>query len=108
MAQSHGVVRGNRRGGNSGHREKRDANTAVNRELKQENQSLKKQVARLKKSLSQTEANSLEIQEVLAENVDIDVQKALPKCEVCGARDLVSFTTPSGKVISGCKKCAKK
>ena len=103
MAQSHGVVRGNRRGGNSGHREKRDANTAINRELKQENQSLKKQVARLKKTLSQTEANAIEVCDTLefVEPEDFSVAKC-PKCKAVDT--LVEIKTPT-KTITRCRDC---
>lgn len=68
---------------------------------KSENRLLRKQVARLQKELTRT----VETNNGLTEPLDID-ETPIVSCSKCGSKkNRLTFTTPSGKVISRCPGC---
>ena len=82
------------------HREKRDTNTKIQREIEQENRQLRREVARLRKQLEQTE--SLDDDE--EKDVEEETKPSL-KCLNCKDTNLASISTPSGKTRYACRAC---
>ena len=87
-------------------RQQRETNRREAVELKSEIRNLKKQNNRLKKQLnllSDAEiaaADEMEATDTMSE----PVQRECPKCE---STDIGTWTTPTGKVLLGCRKCKK-
>ncbi len=80
-------------------REKRETNTRENAELKKENETLKRQVARLTKELRKAEQP-----EESPEEEDDEPKLACPEC---GSEKLTIIVTPSGANRYACRACRK-
>lgn len=80
------------------HRQQKDLNTKIQREIEQENRRLRREVSRLRKELEKTEAPDNEKE---AE----DETKLTLKCPTCKDLNLASISTPSGKTRYACRAC---
>ena len=85
------------------HRPSRDTQKAQElTDLKRENHQLRRRVARLQKQVEHLELLSPEEAEA---REDLPAAPEVLRCESCGSSQFLSFTTPSGKTISGCRSC---
>jgi hypothetical protein len=85
------------------HRAMRDTNTQDLAELKKENTSLKRQMARLRKKIEELEAQLSGTEPEQAPELPVGI----PICPKCKSEDLGEIETPSGKKFVACRACKK-
>lgn len=80
------------------HRQEREPKSL---DLEKENKALKRQINRLLKQIRQ--------QELYEEASEPETTTSTPEamCPICGEMAIKSFTTPTGRVRSGCTSCKK-
>ena len=70
---------------------------------------LKKQIQRLKKELLKNENINenfiLDIEELESEQIAVNGVALSSNCPKCSKTNIGSYTTPSGKIIKGCRSC---
>jgi septal ring factor EnvC (AmiA/AmiB activator) len=70
-------------------------------ELKKENKSLKRQLARAEREIARLQGT---IEEEVEES---PAPERKPTCPKCGSTNLGEVSTPSGKTVTACRACKK-
>jgi formate dehydrogenase maturation protein FdhE len=88
------------------HKQTEESKNKIIAELKKENHTLQRKVAKLQKYLQKALDSSTFVKE---DKEDIQEASSVPEnvdgCPVCGSNEIASLKVPSGSVIKMCKNC---